>query len=233
LAKTKTPTPPKRPVQAPKRRDTRSAAPIRGRALWLAVAGAVAAVAIAVGLYFAFHNSNSSAAPAAVAHQAKLPGLITGPPPWQPEIAHLAFRLDDIGLPILSAEALAYHIHQHLDIWVNGKKVPVPADVGIDPGAQQLTVIHTHDSSGIIHVESPVKKTYTLGQFFDVWGLRFTSKCIGGECATATKPLRVWVDGKLWHGNPRLIPLKAHSIFVVAYGKKPPKIRTKYAWAGL
>ena len=237
LAKTRTPAPPKRPVQAPKRRDTRKSSGLAGPGWLWGLVGGIAIAGIAIGLFFAFRGSGSSSAatppPRSVAHQGKLEGLETGPPPWPAEIANLAFRLQDIGLPILSQEALAFHIHQHLDIYVDGKHVAVPGFIGIDAGAGQITVIHTHDTSGIIHVESPVKKTYYLGQFFDVWGLKFDRGCIGGECATAAKPLRVWLNGKLWHGNPRLVPLNKHAVIVVAYGKQPAKIRKTYGWNGL
>ena len=71
------------------------------------------------------------------------------------------------------------HIHQHLDIYVNGKKVTVPALVGIDTAGQFLTQLHTHDTTGILHVESPTKRSFRLGEFFGEWGVRLTSTCLG------------------------------------------------------
>jgi hypothetical protein len=50
------------------------------------------------------------------------------------------------------------------------------------PFAVVFSPIHTHDTSGIVHIESPTVRPFTLGQFFDVWGVRFTSDCIGGDC---------------------------------------------------
>jgi hypothetical protein len=67
----------------------------------------------------------------------------------------LAARLRAIGLPPLRpAEGTAVHIHQHLDLYVDGAKAPVPAGIGIDP-AVGFAPLHTHDASGVIHVESP------------------------------------------------------------------------------
>jgi hypothetical protein len=66
------------------------------------------------------------------------------------------------------------HIHQHLDIYVDGRKVPVPALIGIDPAAG-FAPLHVHDTSGVIHVESPTVRSYTLGEFFAVWGVRCIS----------------------------------------------------------
>ena len=84
----------------------------------------------------------------------------------------------------LTNEGQVLHIHQHLDIFVNGKHEPVPQGVGIYAG-QFLTELHTHDPTGIIHVESPVAKHFDLGQFFGVWGVRLNARCIGGYCDPA------------------------------------------------
>ena len=93
-----------------------------------------------------------------------------GPAPWGANTADLAERLQAIGVPPLSpVEATAVHIHPHLDLYVDGHKVPVPAGIGIDPAAG-FAPLHTHDASGVIHVESPTVRTYTLGQLFAVWG---------------------------------------------------------------
>src|SRR5438105_7895941 len=56
-----------------------------------------------------------------------LPGIQTGPAPWPPEEAQLRARLSAIGLPALSAEAFVIHTHQHLDLFIEGRKVTVPA----------------------------------------------------------------------------------------------------------
>jgi hypothetical protein len=107
---------------------------------------------------------------------ASLPGILTGPPPWQANTDALRPRLQAIGLPALSSQGTALHIHQHLDLYVAGKRVTIPADIGIVQTASGVlfSPIHTHDTSGIIHVESPTVRPFTLGEFFDVWGVRFT-----------------------------------------------------------
>ena len=161
-----------------------------------------------------------------------LPGIQTTDAPWQPELANLAARLRAIDLPTLSAEGSAMHIHQHLDIFVDGKAVPLPASIGINQAAGFISPIHVHDTSGIIHVESPTVQTFTLGQFFDIWGVKLTAQCIGGYCADTTKSLKVYSNGTLYQGDPRELPLQSHQEIVILYGteQEVPQIQSTYAF---
>jgi hypothetical protein len=150
-----------------------------------------------------------------------LPSVLTGPAPWPANTEDLEARLSAIGLPALSAEGTELHIHQHLDLYVNGTKEVVPAQIGIITSPQVVfSPLHTHDTSGIIHVESPTVRSFTLGEFFDVWGVRFTPTCIGGYCEQGDRTLRVYVDGQLAAGNPTTLELFAHEEIVVTYGPK-------------
>ena len=172
-------------------------------------------------------QSNAGGKPAeTIADPSNLPGLQTGDTPWKAELTNLAARLQAIGLPALSAEGSVLHIHQHLDIFVNGQPVPVPALIGINQAAGFISPIHVHDTSGIIHVESPIQQTFTLGQFFDIWGVRLTKDCVGGYCATATSTLKVYANGTLYQGDPRVLPLTEHEEIVVVYGATPATLPT-------
>src|SRR6266851_3091024 len=124
-----------------------------------------------------------------------LPGLQVGPAPWLPETGTLRARLAAIGLPALEQEGTLVHTHQHLDIVVNGRPVEVPANVGINQTELYIAPIHTHDETGILHVESDEVRAFTLGQFFDIWGVRFTAACLGAYCADERHLLRVYVNG--------------------------------------
>ncbi len=155
-------------------------------------------------------QTNSSAA--------SLPGMQTGPAPWLPEIDNLFSRLNAIKLPALYEEGNALHIHQHLDILVNGKPVTVPAGIGINQVARFISPLHTHDVSGVIHVESDVVRDFTLGQFFDVWGVRFSKNCLGAYCAKGADTLRVFINGKPVSGDPRNLVLRQHQEIAVVYG---------------
>jgi len=173
----------------------------------------VVAAAI-VGVVLANRNTEAPPNPRSGA----LPGLQAGPAPWPPEVQHLRDRLQTLGLPAQASMAETLHIHAHLDVYVNGQTVEVPQNVGIDQAEGFLTSIHTHDATGIIHIESPTQRTFTLGEFFDVWGVRFTASCLGGYCDSGDKTLTVFVDGKPVTGDPRAVQLTAHEEIVVAYG---------------
>jgi hypothetical protein len=203
---------PGRPATRPPARggDRPAATPPRRRRF--AVAAALAVVLVAgVAAVAATRSPSSPARPGA------LPGLQTGPAPWSANTADLAARLRAIGLPPLSPmEGTAVHIHQHLDLYVDGRPVPVPALIGIDP-AVGFAPLHTHDTSGVIHVESPAVRSYTLGQFFAVWGVRFTPTDLGGYHAGGGRRLRVYVNGVLDRDDPTALVLAPHQEIVVAF----------------
>jgi len=235
--KPRTPAPP-RPVQAPKRRDSRKGGPASAsdrRTRWLlyglAALGPIALIVVAVIVLTGRNDSSKDATgDAPDINYASLPGVRTGPAPWAPEYEKLPDRLSTLQLHALSAEALAFHIHQHLDIYVDGKHQTVPPNIGIDEGSF-ITELHTHDGSGVMHVESAETRPYTLGQFMGVWGVRFSKKCIGSYCGTEAKPLHVFVNGNLFTGDPNDLVLKNHQEIAIVYGARPAKLPKTYDFA--
>jgi len=121
-------------------------------------------------------------------------------------------------------EGTALHIHEHLDLYVNGRHVTVPALVGIDQQAGFLTELHTHDASGIVHVESPVVRSLRLGQFFCEWGVKLSATCLGPYRGR----LSWWVNGVRRHGNPAQLVLQQHQEVVIAAGRPPTTVPTSY-----
>ena len=196
------------------RRRRREAARVRRRRLGIAAVLAAVLVAGIGGLAVSAANRDRQPATS----PGPLAGLQTGPAPWGANTSDLAERLRAIGIPALSPmEGTAVHIHQHLDLYVDGRKVLVPAGIGIDP-AVGYAPLHTHDPSGVIHVESPTVRTYTLGEFFAVWGVRITPSCLGGYCAGGGRQLRLFVDGRADRGDPTTLALAPHQELVVAFG---------------
>ena len=196
------------------RRRRQEAARVRRRRLGIAAVLAAVLVAGIGGLAVSAANRDRQPATS----PGPLAGLQTGPAPWGANTSDLAERLRAIGIPALSPmEGTAVHIHQHLDLYVDGRKVLVPAGIGIDP-AVGYAPLHTHDPSGVIHVESPTVRTYTLGEFFAVWGVRITPSCLGGYCAGGGRQLRLFVDGRADRGDPTTLALAPHQELVVAFG---------------
>jgi hypothetical protein len=192
-------------------------------------------ILIIAGVIYVVFNHNKSVvfAPNINIDPNSLAGMQTGNYPWSPEINNLEKRLQEIGLPALSQEGTVLHAHQHLDIFINGQQAAVAANIGIDDAKGFISPIHTHDETGITHVESPIIKKFYLGQFFDIWGLRLTSDCIGGYCNNKDQTLKVFVNGNLFSGNPRLAELQAHQEIVITYGtiaQLPSPIPSSYAF---
>ena len=146
-----------------------------------------------------------------------LPGVLNRPPPWSANRASLQPRLRAIGLEPLAEEGQALHIHQHLDIFVNGRPVTVPADIGVGPRLAFFADVHTHEN-GVIHVESPTVRAFSLGQFFAVWGVPLSATCIGSLCERGGRQVRAWVNGKPVAADPTRIVLAEHQQIVIAYG---------------
>ena len=109
------------------------------------------------------------------------------------------------GISCQGAEQNIFHIHTHLTIFINGAARQLPAGIGI-PGSC-LYWLHTHQADGVIHIESPVRRTFTLGEFFDEWGQPLGPDRIGPVSGHVT----ALYDGKVYQGNPRGIPLNAHA----------------------
>lgn len=162
--------------------------------------------------------------------ESALPGLKSGPAPWDANTADLRARLRAIDLPALSAEGAVLHTHSLVQLSVLGEPQPVPANIGV--GTTFISPIHTHDDTGIVHVESNTPGTFTLGQLFDVWGVRFTDTCVGVYCSGDRNRLRVFLDGEPYQGDPRQLELAQHEDILVTYGTKaqlPDPIPSTYS----
>ncbi len=156
------------------------------------------------------------------------------------------------GLVSEQHEYLVTHIHAHLDLFVDGKPVTIPAGIGIDIKAAGvrdektpdgtahsyfvntcqapcLSPLHTHDPSGMIHEESraPNHPPYLLGQFFREWGLALDSSCVGKYCRPNTL-VHIYLDGTPFDGDPASIQLKSHLEIAIVIGQPPSLTPTSY-----
>ena len=152
----------------------------------------------------------------------------TSAPPW-PAPTDVQQRAKAAGLSMLTAEGEALHIHEHLSITVDGKAVEVPALLGIDEPAQRISPIHTHDRTGIIHVESPVVTTFRLGQVFTEWDVALGRGRVGSfRDGQDGDRVALFVNRKAYTGDPAALALgKRQDIdFVVTTDGSAPKAPT-------
>lgn len=145
------------------------------------------------------------------------------PPPAQAHIFYGGASID--GVRCDRMEGAVEHIHAHLALFDRGRGVEVPAGIGIPSGSNCLYWMHTHRPDGFIHIESPARRAFTLGQFYDVWGFELSSTEAGGVRASRGRKLTVTVNGKPWRGDPRAIVLHDHQSIVIQAG--PPFARPR------
>jgi hypothetical protein len=133
------------------------------------------------------------------------------------------------GIKCDQLEQVAYHIHAHLAVFVNGSQRTIPEGIGITPPRQTQSGatgqfvtggtcfywLHAHTADGVIHIESPTKKLYSLGQYFDIWRQPLSSTQVGPATGTVT----AYVNGKRFAGNPRNITLDNHTLIQLDVGQ--------------
>lgn len=135
------------------------------------------------------------------------------------------------GIQCSPSEQVAYHIHAHLQVYFDGLPRAVPGGIGITGAVAQQTAygpfyqatgcyywLHTHTSDGVIHVESPTQRVYTLGNFFDEWRQPLGADRVAGLRGHVTATL----NGRPWRRSVRDIPLIAHADIQLAVGQPVP-----------
>lgn len=108
----------------------------------------------------------------------------------------------------LGHQQLALHIHPKLSITIDGVPEVIPANIGVS--ATCMAELHTHDATGVIHVETATRDRFyelSFADFFDVWGVPLEREGYA---------LAITVDGVSVE-NPDEVPLEDGSSIVLAY----------------
>jgi hypothetical protein len=183
-----------------------------------------------VGLAAALLTVGTLAAGAPVAANARTPlprpaaAVGVDLPPW-PVPVDTARRAADAGLALDTMEGATLHFHVHLDIFVGTERVEVAPDLGIDKKSGLLADLHTHDNSGVLHVEShDPNARFVLGQLFAMWNVRFDETHLGGLSPDARHTLRTYVNGRWIKGDPAGIELRAHDQISVMFQDERQRI---------
>ncbi|HEV3154142.1 MAG TPA: hypothetical protein VGZ02_10095 [Candidatus Baltobacteraceae bacterium] len=152
------------------------------------------------------------------------------------------------GVPCLSSMPSTYHVHAFVGIIVNGRQLAVPDGIGFVQPEGDITFdgipnwteyatkcyyeTHTHDASGVIHLESTSSAPWTssvfrLGQFFHVWGMNVSTSGVGPYRGTvrtyvAQVPFKTETitssDYTVYTGQPNAIPLYSHTCVWIEVG---------------
>jgi hypothetical protein len=214
--------------------------------LLLAIGGAVIVIAIIVAVAGGAGQTGTAASPGvspptgqASASSAAEPAVLWPAPPDPLE------RIAAAGLVAEPQEFGINHVHAHLDVFVDGQPIVVPAGIGInvdDPDVRRfeepdgsvsyggievcaapcISPLHTHFATGILHTESASPEPNTLGQFFTEWGVELSTTCVGEFCSP--EPIAYYVDGEPYSGDPRAIELTDRKEVAIVIGTPPAQI---------
>ena len=155
------------------------------------------------------------------------------PLPWDRPADQQA-QVKKAGRVIASHATLTVHYPAHLAVFVEGAAIAVPAGLGINVGpdgqapphgAPGIAPLHTHDESGVLHIEAPKDEKFTLGQVFTEWGVALDSGHVGAYPIT-----EVVVDGKPYDGDPAGIVLSEHEEIAVVAGTGTVDPPSSYAF---
>jgi hypothetical protein len=195
---------------------------------WL-VSGSVLIAAVVIAAVLITRGGSSSGGQNAYCVQQRLSTQKLDPasePTWPANYDNLQCALTALGLKPSAEGGSIVHYHVHLTLYVNGTKITIPDYIGLAAaGGMSSTVtseIHTHGREtdpvpGILHIESPNPGFQgTLLEFFDVWGVRATSQCLGGYC----DGVKIWINAKpVADGlNTKLVK---HDVVTIVVGKPP------------
>jgi len=152
-----------------------------------------------------------------------------------PDAAHLNVAVRDLregqvvdSVPCLRADLPVHHNHVHVGVYVDGIAVKVPAGIGVGrpwgfdntgflTNGSCFAWLHTHDTTGVIHIATPQLTVFTLGQLFEIWGQPLST----GRAFNYNGTLAVLVNGRRHVGDLGSIAFTPFENIVLELGKPP------------
>ncbi|WP_423184585.1 hypothetical protein [Arthrobacter sp. NyZ413] len=197
--------------------------PIASTLLWAGPPPAAAGSAGAAG--------SPAAAGAAAAGSAGSAADVAYETPWAIHPG-AADRIRAAGLPLSMDEGSVEHFHSHLDVYVDGKAVTVPAGIGFANLAEgqsgSRSPLRTQDSSGILHIQTKTPgQRYTLGQVLQEWGVLSDTGAIGGLPA---EEWAIFINGKGQATSVGSVFLHPKDEIALIHGTAPVKIPSSYTF---
>lgn len=155
-----------------------------------------------------------------------IPATVNSQPPW-PDGSGTGKSID--GIDCAAASSVTYHVHSLVSLYKDGVRLGLPQEIGLKGCAYEM---HTHDRTGIVHMEAPAAKPFKLGQFFSVWGKEISRTSVAG---LANPRYYLINNGKItpFTGDPTTILFSRHLEVLIVVGKAPSVV-PNYEWpAGL
>lgn len=144
------------------------------------------------------------------------------------------------GIPCQLLVGAKQHVHTYLGIYVDGNELVIPPGTGVSYNpylhSECFYAMNVYSDDNIIHTESPIKnKTYTLGQFFDIWGETLSKNQVANYHTDMQNGLSFKIadaNGNIstYTGDPRNIELKDHESIFILYNSKSIPIIPNTAW---
>jgi hypothetical protein len=215
----------------PRRRRIGLLAPL----LVLAIAAVLAG---ALFLFVSTPQQQQRAAPTPIAQQPTVAPRPLAPAARKPQAGAVAMPAVN-GISCDALESTLFHIHIHLAIFLDGQEQQVPFGIGIAEPWQVADTrqgqfvedgscfywLHTHTGDGVVHIESPVRRTFTLGDFFAVWQQPLSTTQVG----PAQGPVIVYVNGTRTTIDPNQIPLTSRALIQLDVGQDVPPLPFEFA----
>ena len=139
--------------------------------------------------------------------------------PSAPFVANTGDGVRPNGIGCTSEGAIELRAQAHLDVFADGRRVTIPAGVGALPRCTYW--LHTETANGVIAIASPQWRSFSLGDFFDIWGAP-----LGRDRVLSFRSgrVRAFVDGKRAHGDPRAIELRDGREIALVIGRAPARV---------
>jgi hypothetical protein len=207
---------------APARRSLRR---VSGRRTAALAASVLVLVGVPVLVVLLASNDTAAGPPVSAV------GVPAGADPHRPPAPFFADAGDGVrpdGIGCTNAPGTAVRARVHLDVFADGRPVAVPGGVGVRPTCAYW--VRTEAPGGVIVIGSPQRRSFTLGDFFDIWGAPLTAGRLLSFRLGAGRPLRAFVDGQRASGDPRAIALRDGREIALVAGRRPAKVPARFAF---
>jgi hypothetical protein len=196
----------------------------RSRRTWTAI-GIVASVAVLIGAPIVVLLLASSDTVTAEAPTIR-PGSNDALRPSAPFFTNAGDGVRPDGIGCTGPGRIAVGGRAHLDVFADGRRVTVPGGIGVRPTCSYW--LRTTRDDGIVTIASPERRTFTLGDLFDIWGAPLTRTRVLAFPVGRDRPVRVFVNGRRVTGDARATRIASGREIALVIGRQPAQIPSRF-----